>query len=568
VKTQGTDNNAATAKATRDSSSRGEVTTDPAAKTLIEAKTFTRAATTTATAAPVDGTMVRAETPISTSRAGVLRREYRLLCAAATRHETDWKSLLSPLLHSTSIAAGTQRGYANREYGNRDDRRRQQQQHRRRRPGDDEGRPHTTDRQARVFKPDWMCPRGCGVVFGSKSNCFKCGSPREAGADEVPADVVYGGVVAGKFDWVCNVLGCTSVNFARRSVCFTCLVPKGPLATKVDQSDRPGGGGKGGGDLLANRFDPARARQASDAAAAAAWGVAAAAGQQPVDATANAAWAPKEFNESADAAMAPPGRDQQYAVEPAADPTAAQQHAQQQHAQQPGSIAKDPAAASKKKRRKEPALPGAIEDAAGGAAAVAALEQSGYVYDPDTGYYKDEASGMWYDANSGLSYHAESAAWYKWNAETNSYEPAAGHAPAAAAAGAGAGAAAQQPQQSAAKKPRVAATIGSTAKLDMVAIKKHQVAKVAAAELETMESAYRDRAAERRSSAAAAAAAAATGSVKGKVYGGKIRTPGVPGYAPGSVPPSTSGGAGEGEDSYKASVQRVALERFKAAMKE
>ena len=242
MKTQGTDNNAATAKATRDSSSRGEVTTDPAAKTLIEAKTFTRAATTTATAAPVDGTMVRAETPISTSRAGVLRREYRLLCAAATRHETDWKSLLSPLLHSTSIAAGTQRGYANREYGNRDDRRRQQQQHRRRRPGDDEGRPHTTDRQARVFKPDWMCPRGCGVVFGSKSNCFKCGSPREAGADEVPADVVYGGVVAGKFDWVCNVLGCTSVNFARRSVCFTCLVPKGPLATKVDQSDRPGAG--------------------------------------------------------------------------------------------------------------------------------------------------------------------------------------------------------------------------------------------------------------------------------------------------------------------------------------
>ena len=103
MKTQGTDNNAATAKATRDSSSRGEVTTDPAAKTLIEAKTFTRAATTTATAAPVDGTMVRAETPISTSRAGVLRREYRFLCAAATRHETDCQSLLSsPPLHFDS----------------------------------------------------------------------------------------------------------------------------------------------------------------------------------------------------------------------------------------------------------------------------------------------------------------------------------------------------------------------------------------------------------------------------------------------------------------------------------
>lgn len=562
MKTRGTNNNnnAATAKATRDNSSRGEVTTDPAAKTSIEVKTTTRTATTPATTAPDDGTMVRAETLISTSRAGVLRREYRFLCAAVTRHETDCQSLSSPLLHSTLIAAGTQQGYVNREYANQDDRR-QQQQHRRRRPGDDEGRP------TRVFKPDWMCPRGCGVVFGSKSNCFKCGSPREAGVDEVPADVIYGGVVAGKYDWVCNVLGCRSVNFARRSVCFTCLVPKGPLATKVDQSDRTGGAGMGG-DLLANRFDPARARQASDAAAAAAWGAAAAAGQQPVDATANAAWAPKEFNETADAATAGvPGHDQT-AIEPAAgDPglvahQAQQQYAQQQYAQQPGSVAKDPAVA-KKKRRKEPALPGAIEDAAGGAAAVAALEQSGYVYDPDTGYYRDEASGMWYDANSGLSYHAESAAWYKWNAETNAYEPAA-----AAGAGAG-GAAAQQPQQGAAKKPRVAATIGSTAKLDTVAIKKHQVAKLAAAELETMESAYRDRAAERRSRhGESAAAAAATGPVKGKVYGGKIRTPGVPGYAPGSAPQSGSGGAGEGEDSYKASVQRVALERFKAAMKE
>ena len=423
MKTRGTNNNnnAATAKATRDNSSRGEVTTDPAAKTSIEVKAFARAATTLATTAPDDGTMVRAETLISTSRAGVLRREYRLLCAAVTRHETDCQSLSSPLLHSTLIAAGTQQGYVNREYANQDDRR-QQQQHRRRRPGDDEGRP-------RVFKPDWMCPRGCGVVFGSKSNCFKCGSPREAGVDEVPADVIYGGVVAGKYDWVCNVLGCRSVNFARRSVCFTCLVPKGPLATKVDQSDRPGGAGMSG-DLLANRFDPARARQASDAAAAAAWGAAAATGQQSVDATANAAWAPKEFNETADATTAGlPGHDQT-AVEPAAvDPglvahQAQQQYAQQQYAQQPGSVAKDQTA-SKKKRRKEPALPGAIEDAAGGAAAVAALEQSGYVYDPDTGYYKDEASGMWYDANSGLSYHAESAAWYKWNAETNAYEPAA-----------------------------------------------------------------------------------------------------------------------------------------------
>jgi hypothetical protein len=168
---------------------------------------------------------------------------------------------------------------------------------------------------------------------------------------------------------------------------------------------------------------------------------------------------------------------------------------------------------------------------------------------------------MWYDPNSGLSYHAESAAWYKWNTETNAYEPAAGQAPAVATANAQQQ---QQQPQSAAKKPRVTATIGSSAKLDVVAIKKHQVAKLASAELEKVESAYRDRAAERRTMHGETTIAG--GAVKGKVYGGKIRTPGVPGYAPGSTPQSDS--KAEGEDSYKASVQRVALERFQAAMKE
>lgn len=363
------------------------------------------------------------------------------------------------------------------------------------------------------------------MVFGSKSNCYKCGAPRESDESaEVPAQttaLIHGALVSGRYDWVCNVAGCISVNFARRTTCFTCAVPKGVHATNVDQTDPSG----------LPKFDPALARQALDATAAAAWG-ASVHGTQPVNAEVNAAWMPKEFNETA-------GQPTEPAPQPA-----------------------QPKDASKKKRRKEAALPGAIEDAAGGEAAVAALEQSGYVYDPDTGYYKDEKSGMWYDPNSGLSYHAESAAWYKWNTETNAYEPAAGQAPAAVTANVQQQQ--QQQPQSAAKKPRVTATIGSSAKLDVVAIKKHQVAKLASAELEKVESAYRDRAAERRTMHGETTIAG--GAVKGKVYGGKIRTPGVPGYAPGSTPQSDS--KAEGEDSYKASVQRVALERFQAAMKE
>ena len=38
---------------------------------------------------------------------------------------------------------------------------------------------------------DWQCPRGCGLVFGSKPQCFKCGAPKPGG--------VGGGVGGGGF---------------------------------------------------------------------------------------------------------------------------------------------------------------------------------------------------------------------------------------------------------------------------------------------------------------------------------------------------------------------------------
>jgi|TARA_B100001142_G_C14157932_1_gene587274 RNA-binding protein FUS len=31
---------------------------------------------------------------------------------------------------------------------------------------------------------DWSCPNGCGNVFASKSNCFRCGVPKPEGAGD------------------------------------------------------------------------------------------------------------------------------------------------------------------------------------------------------------------------------------------------------------------------------------------------------------------------------------------------------------------------------------------------
>ena len=30
---------------------------------------------------------------------------------------------------------------------------------------------------------DWNCPHGCGLVFASKMNCFRCGAPKPEGAE-------------------------------------------------------------------------------------------------------------------------------------------------------------------------------------------------------------------------------------------------------------------------------------------------------------------------------------------------------------------------------------------------
>ena len=37
---------------------------------------------------------------------------------------------------------------------------------------------------------DWQCPAGCGNVFASKMNCFRCGTPKPENAEIVSGDQV------------------------------------------------------------------------------------------------------------------------------------------------------------------------------------------------------------------------------------------------------------------------------------------------------------------------------------------------------------------------------------------
>ena len=55
-------------------------------------------------------------------------------------------------------------------------------------PHDAYGRP-TPNPRAAIRAGDWMCPKGCGNVFASKTRCFRCGAPKPQGAQRhAPAE--------------------------------------------------------------------------------------------------------------------------------------------------------------------------------------------------------------------------------------------------------------------------------------------------------------------------------------------------------------------------------------------
>ena len=178
---------------------------------------------------------------------------------------------------------------------------------------------------------------------------------------------------------------------------------------------------------------------------------------------------------------------------------------------------------------------------------------SGYAFDPASGYYVDSAAGTYHDPNSGLTYHAATSAWYAWDAANARYVPANEYAATVdeaaktlesakmseAAKTSESATAASDPSKSttfasdpsttaAASAPRrAAATIGSAAKIDASAA--FAVAEMRRLEKEDAEAATHAAEAEAnaamRRAAAGGRAAVTGGGVRGRVYGGKIRTP-------------------------------------------
>jgi hypothetical protein len=116
-------------------------------------------------------------------------------------------------------------------------------------PGYTPGRVSLPDRYAGgygVKRPgDWTCPQCDCNCFASKSSCFKCGADRPAGAGSNDETRVRGhggfgdsGRAMGRSgDWTCPT--CFSSVFAAKMSCFKCNTAKpefGADSTRTDKS--------------------------------------------------------------------------------------------------------------------------------------------------------------------------------------------------------------------------------------------------------------------------------------------------------------------------------------------
>ncbi|PAN30488.1 hypothetical protein GQ55_5G282400 [Panicum hallii var. hallii] len=76
---------------------------------------------------------------------------------------------------------------------------------------------------------DWYCCR-CGVHnYASRGSCFKCSAAKNEAAAAVAQG--WGFTVAGQAgmkpgDWICPRLGCNVQNYANRTECFRCNMPR------------------------------------------------------------------------------------------------------------------------------------------------------------------------------------------------------------------------------------------------------------------------------------------------------------------------------------------------------
>ncbi len=84
----------------------------------------------------------------------------------------------------------------------------------------------------KTYYPDWNCPE-CNRkdIFGSKDKCPSCGCYRSKAfknKSENPVERKPG-------DW--NCLTCTGMNFGTRTQCFKCGTPKVPTTTPTSDED-------------------------------------------------------------------------------------------------------------------------------------------------------------------------------------------------------------------------------------------------------------------------------------------------------------------------------------------
>ena len=105
---------------------------------------------------------------------------------------------------------------------------------------------------------DWTCPKCQGLVFASRSECFKCGEPKPQSAQwsgaqpPAPTPMMRDGKAwnGRPGDWMCP--SCYNNNFASRHSCFRCSAPK------PGQPVHPDGGASASGPAADGRAFNAR----------------------------------------------------------------------------------------------------------------------------------------------------------------------------------------------------------------------------------------------------------------------------------------------------------------------
>ena len=131
-----------------------------------------------------------------------------------------------------------------------------------------------------IHDGDWTCPSCSGNVFASRNECFRCSTPRPAGAGGRGYGGRGGGSFGGSFygpfsggpprregDWTCPT--CSANVFASRSECFRCHTPKpgGAAVVRAPSGGRGYGskrGGYNGGSSFVGPFSGGPPRREGD----------------------------------------------------------------------------------------------------------------------------------------------------------------------------------------------------------------------------------------------------------------------------------------------------------------